>query len=59
GLLSKIPVKNVKQFEAEFLTMLRNKHKDVLDALKQGKLDDTITGTLEKVAADLVKSLDN
>ena len=49
----------MKQFEAEFLTMLRNKHKDVLDALKQNKLDDTITGTLEKVAADLVKSLDN
>ncbi|MCC6401427.1 MAG: F0F1 ATP synthase subunit alpha, partial [Flavobacteriales bacterium] len=59
GLLSKVPVKNVKQFEAEFITMLRNKHSDVLAALKKGEYNDQITGTLEKVAADLVKSLDN
>jgi F-type H+-transporting ATPase subunit alpha len=59
GLLGKVPVKNIKQFEAEFLTVMRNKHRDVLDALKRGELDDRITGTLEKVAADLVKSLHN
>ncbi len=59
GLLSKVPVKNVKQFEAEFITMLRNKHPDVLAALKKGEYNDQITGTLEAVAADLVKSLDN
>jgi len=59
GLLTKIPAKNVKQFEAEFLTMLRNKHSDVLAALKKGDYNDQITGTLEKVALDLVKSLDN
>ena len=58
-LLSKVPVKNVNQFESEFLTMLRNKHSDVLAALKKGDYNDQITGTLEKVAADLVKSLDN
>ena len=39
--------------------MLRNKHNDVLEALKKGDYNDQITGTLEKVAADLVKSLDN
>jgi len=59
GLLTKIPVKNVRQFEAEFITMLRNKHSDVLAALKKGDYNDQITGTLEKVAADLIKSLDN
>jgi len=58
-LLSKVPVKNIKQFESEFITMLRNKHNDVLEALKKGDYSDQITGTLEKVAADLVKSLDN
>jgi hypothetical protein len=36
--------------------MMRNSHSDTLAALKSGKLDDNITGTLEKVAADLVKS---
>jgi F-type H+-transporting ATPase subunit alpha len=29
---------NIKQFEAEFITMLRNKHSDVLAALKKGEL---------------------
>jgi hypothetical protein len=36
--------------------MMRNKHSDTLAALKSGELHDQITGTLEKVAADLVKS---
>ncbi len=56
GLLSKVAIKNVKQFEQEFITMLRNKHSDVLAALKKGQIDDTITATLEKVGADLAKS---
>jgi F-type H+-transporting ATPase subunit alpha len=43
GLLGKVPLNKVKQFEVEYLTLLRNKH-------------DTLTGTLERVAADLVKS---
>ena len=59
GLLTKVPVKNIKQFENEFLTMLRNKHADVLASLKKGDYNDQITGTLEAVAADLVKSLHN
>ncbi|MCB0771290.1 MAG: F0F1 ATP synthase subunit alpha, partial [Flavobacteriales bacterium] len=59
GLLGKVPVKNIKQFEAEFITMLRNKHSDVLEALKRGEYNDQLTATLESVAADLVKSLDN
>jgi F-type H+-transporting ATPase subunit alpha len=59
GLLSAVPVKNIKQFEAEFITMLRNKHSNVLEALKKGEYNDQITSTLETVAADLIKSLDN
>jgi F-type H+-transporting ATPase subunit alpha len=59
GLLGKLPVKSVRQFETEFLTILRNAHRDVLDALKRGELNDQITGTLERVASDLVKSLQN
>jgi F-type H+-transporting ATPase subunit alpha len=56
GLLGKVAVKNVKQFEQEFLTVLRNRHADVLAALKQGKIDDSITSVLEKVGAELAKS---
>ncbi len=56
GLLVKVPVNKVKEFEAEFLSIMRNKHSDTLAALKQGKFDDTLTGVIEKVGADLVKS---
>lgn len=56
GLLGKVPLNKVKEFENEFLTIMRNKHSDTLAALKSGKYDDTLTGVLEKVGADLVKS---
>lgn len=48
GLLSKVPVKNIKQFEAEFITMLRNKHNDVLEALKKGDYNDQIAAHWRK-----------
>lgn len=53
GLLSRVPVDKVKAFEEEYLEFLNTKHRDVLDALRAGKIDDAITGTLEKVAAEL------
>ncbi len=53
GLLSKVPVEKVKEFESEFLDYMDAKHRDVLDTLKEGKLTDEVTSTLEKVAADL------
>ncbi|MBK9599537.1 MAG: F0F1 ATP synthase subunit alpha [Flavobacteriales bacterium] len=56
GLLGKVPVSKIRHFEQEFLTMMRNTQADTLASLKAGKLDAEITGTLEKVAADLVKS---
>jgi len=56
GLLGKVPVVKVRQFEEAFLTMLRNSHSETLAALKRGELNDQITGTLEKVAADLAKN---
>ena len=56
GLIGKVPLAKVKEFEGEFLTILRNKHSDTLAALKSGKFDDSLTGVLEKVGADLVKS---
>jgi F-type H+-transporting ATPase subunit alpha len=53
GLLRNVPVEKVREFETEFLDYMDAKHRDVLDGLKAGKLTDEITGTLEKVAADL------
>ncbi|MCB9363844.1 MAG: F0F1 ATP synthase subunit alpha [Flavobacteriales bacterium] len=53
GLINSVPVEKVREFEAEFLSYMENKHKDVLDLLKAGKLDDNITSTIEKAASEL------
>jgi F-type H+-transporting ATPase subunit alpha len=53
GLLAKVPVENVKKFEEDYLAYLEKNHKDVLNALGAGQIDDNLTGTLEKVAKDL------
>lgn len=50
GLLNSIPVNKVREFEAEYLQVLENKHKDVLNNLAAGKIDDAITSVLEEVA---------
>jgi len=56
GLLNKVPVNKVRQFEAEYIDFLSNKHQDVLDTLKSGKLTDEVTDVLTKVAKDLASN---
>src|SRR5690606_4698154 len=46
NLLRNVPVDRVKEFEKEYLEFLNAKHRDVLDALKAGKLTDEVTDTL-------------
>lgn len=53
GLLGDVPVNKVREFQDQFLSVLRNSHQDVLDGLRAGKLDKEFTDTLEKVCADL------
>jgi F-type H+-transporting ATPase subunit alpha len=53
GLLDEVPVNRIKEFEAQFLEILNHKHRQVLDQLRAGKIDDTITGTLAQAAKDL------
>jgi F-type H+-transporting ATPase subunit alpha len=53
NLLRNVPVNKVKEFERSYIDYLNNKHRDILDALKAGKLDDTITNVLESVAKEL------
>jgi len=55
GLLRDVPLNKVKDFEADYLSILEAKHKNVLNDLKAGKLTDEITNTLETVAKDLSK----
>src|ERR1700755_605883 len=53
NLMRNVPVNRVREFESEFTTQLEQRHPEVLAALKAGKLDDQVTGTLEKVAKEL------
>ncbi|WP_162054098.1 F0F1 ATP synthase subunit alpha [Pontibacter pamirensis] len=53
GLLDDVPVNEVRAFEQDYQRTLRAQHADVLSALRAGKLDDQITGTLKQVAREL------
>ncbi|NSW45045.1 MAG: F0F1 ATP synthase subunit alpha [Bacteroidales bacterium] len=53
GLLRDVPVKKVKDFEQEFLDYMRNKHANILEQLRNGIIDDTITSVLENVAKEI------
>jgi len=56
GALNSIPVNKVRQFEAEFLEVLESKHKDLLNNLAAGKIDDAITSQLEEVAKQVANN---
>jgi F-type H+-transporting ATPase subunit alpha len=53
NLMRNVPVNKVKAFEHEFIQQLDQRYPEVLQGLKAGKLDDTITTALETVAKEL------
>jgi F-type H+-transporting ATPase subunit alpha len=53
GLLQDVPVNKVREFEADFLGVLEAQHKDVLNTLKSGTINDEVTDKLEKVAKEV------
>ena len=53
NLLRDVPVDKIKEFEAEYIELLNNKHSKVLSEIKQGKLTDDVISTLEKVCSEL------
>jgi len=58
GLLSKLPLEKVQDFEKEFLNILSLKHKsDVLDVLKSGVIDDKVTTVLEQTAKEVIDGI--
>jgi F-type H+-transporting ATPase subunit alpha len=54
GLLKDVPVNKVKNFETEFIELLELKHRDTLNSLRDGILNNDITSVLEKVASEIV-----
>lgn len=59
GLLRNVPVNKVKEFEIEFTGMMEANHKNTLDAIRKGVIDDSVTVVLEKVAAELTAKYKN
>jgi F-type H+-transporting ATPase subunit alpha len=55
GLLRDVPIKRVKEFENEYLTLMEKQHADVLETLRQGNLSDEAIAVMEKVAKDVAK----
>jgi len=53
NLMRNVPVNKIREFEAEFTNQLQERHPEVLEALKAGKLDDSITGVLDTMAKEL------
>jgi F-type H+-transporting ATPase subunit alpha len=53
GLIDKVPVDRVKEFETDYLTVLAGQYGDTLKALRAGKFDDSLTSVLEKVAKEV------
>ncbi|MFD2520048.1 F0F1 ATP synthase subunit alpha [Emticicia soli] len=53
GVLDKVPVNRVKEYESEFVTLLNAQHPDALKSLAAGKLDDAVTDTIKKIGKEL------
>ncbi len=60
ALMKDIPLSKVPEFQRIFLERMRFDHRaDVIDPLAKGKIDSVITGTIERVAAEIVTMLKN
>ncbi|MEG0697920.1 MAG: F0F1 ATP synthase subunit alpha, partial [Algoriella sp.] len=52
GLLKNVPVNQVREWQVDFLELLRNKHADTLTAIRLGKWTDEIMDVLKKVITE-------
>jgi F-type H+-transporting ATPase subunit alpha len=54
GLLKDIPVEKVKKFEIDFIEYMNLQHKDTLEEIRKGIINESVTEVLEKAAAEIV-----
>ena len=54
-----IPLESVQEFQADFLDRMRSLHKDVLEQLSKGRIDDDITNTIREEAASVAARFKN
>ena len=53
GLMHDVPVEKVRECQDSFLDKIRSAYPEIVEALGNGKIDDTITATIENVMADI------
>lgn len=57
ALMADIEISQVNEFERLFLERMRSSHKNVLEQLSSGVIDDTLTAVLEKVASEVCSQI--
>ena len=55
GLMKDVPLDKVRDFQTNFLQIMRSNNASALEEIKSGKLSDEVCATIEKVAADLAE----
>jgi F-type H+-transporting ATPase subunit alpha len=53
GYMDKVPVNKVKEFEKEFIDLMKAQHRQVLDNFRAGKFEDADVEVVKKVATEL------
>jgi len=53
GYIDKVPVAKVKEFEKDFISLLRLQHKAVLDNFRAGKFEDNDVDVIKRVALEM------
>lgn len=59
GLMHDVPVEKVRECQDSFLDKIRSAYPEIVEALGNGKIDDTITATIENVMADIAGQYKN
>jgi F-type H+-transporting ATPase subunit alpha len=57
GFLDKVPVEKVKEFESDFLLVLKAQHRNVLDNFRAGKMEDQDVEVIKKIAQEVASNL--
>lgn len=57
GLLRDIDVEKVKQFEKEYLSELETSHRDLLDRVRDGEINEEINSVFERTAALVIEKM--
>ena len=53
GYLDKVPVNKVREFEKEFLGLLKAQYRSILDNFKEGKVVDSDMDLIKKISAEI------